>query len=197
MQQSQILLFRTLWNFFQIFSIHRHLNPCLWNLQVQNLWVRRPVCLYHLALFFFFSSNQTRIWPILYFSIYNLHDTKFAFLNQIQARCLCVFPGQCTRHWASFLPSTVSVCDTQGPLGSALGPLPTLTPESSYPRPHGCDSWVSLSAGRILCVGRTVLLLPKPHLDVAAGAWELPSPVRLDDLDSVTQVNSTCSVQGG
>ncbi|XP_020946297.1 DNA repair-scaffolding protein isoform X3 [Sus scrofa] len=50
--------------------------------------------------------------------------------------------------------------------------------------------------GRILCVGRTVLLLPKPHLDVAAGAWELPSPVRLDDLDSVTQVNSTCSVQG-
>lgn len=51
-----------------------------------------------LSPFFFFSSNQTRIWPILYFSIYNLHDTKFAFLNQIQARCLCVFPGQCTRH---------------------------------------------------------------------------------------------------
>uniref|UniRef100_A0A8C3WQ43 Scaffold protein involved in DNA repair n=1 Tax=Catagonus wagneri TaxID=51154 RepID=A0A8C3WQ43_9CETA len=50
--------------------------------------------------------------------------------------------------------------------------------------------------GQILCVGRTVLLLPKPHLEVAAGAWELLGPVRLDELGSVTQVNSICSVQG-
>uniref|UniRef100_A0A8C0E919 DNA repair-scaffolding protein n=1 Tax=Balaenoptera musculus TaxID=9771 RepID=A0A8C0E919_BALMU len=50
--------------------------------------------------------------------------------------------------------------------------------------------------GQVVCVGRTVLLLPKPQLGVASGAWELTSPVRLDELDSVTQVNSICSVQG-
>ncbi|XP_032465277.1 DNA repair-scaffolding protein isoform X7 [Phocoena sinus] len=50
--------------------------------------------------------------------------------------------------------------------------------------------------GQLVCVGRTVLLLPKPHLGVASGAWELTSPVRLDELDSVTRVNSICSVQG-
>ncbi|XP_059758214.1 DNA repair-scaffolding protein isoform X8 [Balaenoptera ricei] len=50
--------------------------------------------------------------------------------------------------------------------------------------------------GQVVCVGRTVLLLPKPQLGVASGAWELTSPVRLDELDSVTRVNSICSVQG-
>ncbi|XP_057590352.1 DNA repair-scaffolding protein isoform X7 [Hippopotamus amphibius kiboko] len=50
--------------------------------------------------------------------------------------------------------------------------------------------------GQVVCVGRTVLLLPKPHLGVASGAWELMGPVRLDELDSVTRVNSICSVQG-
>ncbi|XP_059972472.1 DNA repair-scaffolding protein isoform X2 [Mesoplodon densirostris] len=50
--------------------------------------------------------------------------------------------------------------------------------------------------GHLVCVGRTVLLLPKPQLGVASGAWELTSPVRLDELDSVTRVNSICSVQG-
>ncbi|XP_028342197.1 DNA repair-scaffolding protein-like isoform X4 [Physeter macrocephalus] len=49
--------------------------------------------------------------------------------------------------------------------------------------------------GQVVCVGRTVLLLPKPQLGVASGAWELTSPVRLDELDSVTRVNSICSVQ--
>ncbi|XP_057590348.1 DNA repair-scaffolding protein isoform X3 [Hippopotamus amphibius kiboko] len=49
--------------------------------------------------------------------------------------------------------------------------------------------------GQVVCVGRTVLLLPKPHLGVASGAWELMGPVRLDELDSVTRVNSICSVQ--
>uniref|UniRef100_A0A8C6C6W4 Scaffold protein involved in DNA repair n=1 Tax=Monodon monoceros TaxID=40151 RepID=A0A8C6C6W4_MONMO len=50
--------------------------------------------------------------------------------------------------------------------------------------------------GQLVCIGRTVLLLPKPHLGVASGVWELTSPVRLDELDSVTRVNSICSVQG-
>ncbi|XP_032325921.1 DNA repair-scaffolding protein isoform X3 [Camelus ferus] len=53
-----------------------------------------------------------------------------------------------------------------------------------------------LDQGRIVCIGRTVLLLPKPHLGVASDAWEPPGPVRLDALDSVTRVNSICSVQG-
>ncbi|XP_067568493.1 DNA repair-scaffolding protein isoform X8 [Pseudorca crassidens] len=50
--------------------------------------------------------------------------------------------------------------------------------------------------GQLVCVARTVLLLPKPQLGVASGAWELTSPVSLDELDSVTRVNSICSVQG-
>ncbi|XP_045437489.1 DNA repair-scaffolding protein isoform X3 [Pipistrellus kuhlii] len=52
--------------------------------------------------------------------------------------------------------------------------------------------------GRIVCGERTVLLLPKPTLAVASGthSWEPPGPVRLDGLDSVTQANCICSVQG-
>ncbi|XP_055967005.1 DNA repair-scaffolding protein [Sorex fumeus] len=52
--------------------------------------------------------------------------------------------------------------------------------------------------GRIVCVERTVLLLHKslPGQASGAGSCELPSPVRLDELNSVTQVNSVCSVQG-
>nr|XP_019572358.1 PREDICTED: DNA repair-scaffolding protein isoform X1 [Rhinolophus sinicus] len=52
-------------------------------------------------------------------------------------------------------------------------------------------------SGQIVCVERTVLL-PKPILDVTSGAHscELPGPVTLDELDSVTQVNSICNVQG-
>ncbi|XP_066122190.1 DNA repair-scaffolding protein isoform X1 [Saccopteryx bilineata] len=52
--------------------------------------------------------------------------------------------------------------------------------------------------GRIICVERTVLLLPKPPLDVASitHSCELTGPVQLDDLGSVTQINSICSVQG-
>lgn len=56
-----------------------------------------------------------------------------------------------------------------------------------------------LLAGRIICVERTVLLLQKPLLCVASGAasCELMDPVMLDELDSLTPVNSICSVQGG
>ncbi|XP_051700434.1 DNA repair-scaffolding protein isoform X2 [Oryctolagus cuniculus] len=52
--------------------------------------------------------------------------------------------------------------------------------------------------GRIICVERTVLLLQKPLLCVASGAasCELMDPVMLDELDSLTPVNSICSVQG-
>ncbi|XP_066873242.1 DNA repair-scaffolding protein isoform X5 [Kogia breviceps] len=51
--------------------------------------------------------------------------------------------------------------------------------------------------GQVVCVGRTVLLLPKPQLGVASGAWEPTSPVRLDELDPATRVNSICSIQDG
>ncbi|XP_036614234.1 DNA repair-scaffolding protein [Trichosurus vulpecula] len=52
--------------------------------------------------------------------------------------------------------------------------------------------------GKLICVERTVLLLQKPFLYVTASAdtSELTSPVILDELDSATQVNSICSVQG-
>ncbi|XP_036119805.1 DNA repair-scaffolding protein [Molossus molossus] len=52
--------------------------------------------------------------------------------------------------------------------------------------------------GRLVCAERTVLLLPKPTSDVASGthSCELVGPVKLDELDSVTRVNSICSVQG-
>ncbi|XP_008049448.1 DNA repair-scaffolding protein-like [Carlito syrichta] len=52
--------------------------------------------------------------------------------------------------------------------------------------------------GRIVCVERTVLVLQKPLLCVASGACscELTGPVMLDELDSLTPVNSICSVQG-
>lgn len=57
---------------------------------------------------------------------------------------------------------------------------------------------MSLLAGRIICVERTVLLLQKPLLCSAAGAdlSELPGPVKLDELDSTTQANSICAVRG-
>ncbi|XP_043456965.1 DNA repair-scaffolding protein [Prionailurus bengalensis] len=52
--------------------------------------------------------------------------------------------------------------------------------------------------GQIVCVERSVLLLQKPLLGMASSApsCELTSPVKLNELDSVTQVNSICSVQG-
>lgn len=57
---------------------------------------------------------------------------------------------------------------------------------------------MSLSAGRIVCAERTVVLLQKPLLSMVSGAssCELPDPVMLDSLDSATPVNSICSVQG-
>ncbi|XP_044101568.1 DNA repair-scaffolding protein isoform X4 [Neovison vison] len=52
--------------------------------------------------------------------------------------------------------------------------------------------------GQIVCVERSVLLLQKPRLGVDSGAHscELTGPVKLNELVSVTQVNSICSVQG-
>ncbi|XP_075069593.1 DNA repair-scaffolding protein [Mixophyes fleayi] len=49
---------------------------------------------------------------------------------------------------------------------------------------------------RIICVERTVLLLQKPLLSSAPGVNELTGPVRLDELDSATEVNSLCTVKG-
>ncbi|XP_077789166.1 DNA repair-scaffolding protein isoform X3 [Podarcis muralis] len=52
--------------------------------------------------------------------------------------------------------------------------------------------------GRIICIERTVLLLQRPLLYKAVGAdiTELTGPVKLDELDSATQVNSICTVRG-
>ncbi|KAG8133572.1 hypothetical protein E2320_011369 [Naja naja] len=51
--------------------------------------------------------------------------------------------------------------------------------------------------GKIICIERTVLLLQKPLLCRAAGAdiTELTGPVKLDYLDSTTQINSICTVR--
>ncbi|OBS78170.1 hypothetical protein A6R68_19441, partial [Neotoma lepida] len=52
--------------------------------------------------------------------------------------------------------------------------------------------------GQIVCVERTVLLSQKSLLYVpsCAGSCDLPGPVTLDELGSITPVNSICSVQG-
>ncbi|XP_060537970.1 DNA repair-scaffolding protein isoform X2 [Pantherophis guttatus] len=52
--------------------------------------------------------------------------------------------------------------------------------------------------GKIICIERTVLLLQKPLLCRAGGAdiTELTGPVKLDYLDSTTQINSICTVRG-
>ncbi|XP_053571001.1 DNA repair-scaffolding protein [Bombina bombina] len=50
--------------------------------------------------------------------------------------------------------------------------------------------------GKIICVERTVLSLQNPLLSGASGVNELTDPVKLDVLDSTTQVNSLCSVKG-
>ncbi|XP_015280927.1 PREDICTED: DNA repair-scaffolding protein [Gekko japonicus] len=52
--------------------------------------------------------------------------------------------------------------------------------------------------GRIICIERTILSLQKPLLCRAAGAdiTKLTGPVRLDELDSATPVNSICTVRG-
>lgn len=54
-------------------------------------------------------------------------------------------------------------------------------------------------AGQIVCVERTVLLPQKSLLygPPGAGSCDLPGPVTLDELGSLTPVNSICSVQGG
>nr|XP_056710898.1 DNA repair-scaffolding protein [Euleptes europaea] len=52
--------------------------------------------------------------------------------------------------------------------------------------------------GRIICIECTILSLQKPLLCRAAGAdiTELTGPVKLDELDSATPVNSICAVRG-
>ncbi|XP_062986774.1 DNA repair-scaffolding protein [Elgaria multicarinata webbii] len=52
--------------------------------------------------------------------------------------------------------------------------------------------------GRIICIERTILSLQKPLLCRAAGAdiTELTGLVKLDELDSATQVNSICTARG-
>ncbi|XP_075826800.1 DNA repair-scaffolding protein isoform X1 [Microtus pennsylvanicus] len=52
--------------------------------------------------------------------------------------------------------------------------------------------------GQIVCVERTVLLPQKSLLYVppGAGSCDLPGPVTLDELGSLTPANSICSVQG-
>ncbi|XP_019678187.2 DNA repair-scaffolding protein isoform X2 [Felis catus] len=94
----------------------------------------------------------------------------------------------------SGLPKTVPVC---------VAPSCVLSQEVvealAEATPHSFLFRDTLRAqGQIVCVERSVLLLQKPLLGMASGApsCELTSPVKLNELDSVTQVNSICSVQG-
>ncbi|XP_033616630.1 DNA repair-scaffolding protein [Fukomys damarensis] len=93
-----------------------------------------------------------------------------------------------------YLPKTLPVC---------VAPSCVLCPEIlealTMATPHNIFFRDALrDQGRIVCVERTVLLLQKPHLCVASGvhSCELTGPVTLDELDSLTAVNSICSVQG-
>nr|KAF6300922.1 scaffold protein involved in DNA repair [Myotis myotis] len=94
----------------------------------------------------------------------------------------------------SGFPRTLPVCVTSScVLGQeVLEELAKAAPHSFFFRDALRDQ------GRLVCGERTVLSLPEPVLDVALGtrSCELPGPVRLDGLDSVTQVNCICSVQG-
>ncbi|XP_058420530.1 DNA repair-scaffolding protein isoform X3 [Diceros bicornis minor] len=94
----------------------------------------------------------------------------------------------------SGLPKTIPVCVASSCVldPEVLEALAEAAPHSFLFRDAVRDQ------GRIVCVERTVLLLQKPPLGVASGArsCELTGPVTLDELDSVTQVNSICSVQG-
>uniref|UniRef100_G1NXZ1 DUF4503 domain-containing protein n=1 Tax=Myotis lucifugus TaxID=59463 RepID=G1NXZ1_MYOLU len=94
----------------------------------------------------------------------------------------------------SGFPRTLPVCVTSSCVlaQEVLEELAKAAPHSFFFRDALRDQ------GRIVCGERTVLSLPKPVLDVASGtrSCELPGPVRLDGLDSVTQVNCICSVQG-
>nr|XP_040150015.1 DNA repair-scaffolding protein isoform X2 [Ictidomys tridecemlineatus] len=92
------------------------------------------------------------------------------------------------------LPKILPVCVTPS---CVLGPeileaLSTAAPHSILFRDALRDQ------GQIVCVERTVLLLQKPFWGMASGAGscELTGPVILDELDSLTPVNSICSVQG-
>ncbi|KAM5313576.1 DNA repair-scaffolding protein isoform 2-T2 [Glossophaga mutica] len=94
----------------------------------------------------------------------------------------------------SGFPKTLPVCVTSScVLGQeVLEMLTKATAHSFFFRDALQDQ------GRIVCVERTALLLPKPILGVASmsHSCELAGPVKLDELDSVTQVNSICSIQG-
>ncbi|XP_036891279.1 DNA repair-scaffolding protein isoform X2 [Sturnira hondurensis] len=94
----------------------------------------------------------------------------------------------------SGFPKTLPVCVTPScVLGQeVLEMLTKAAPYSVFFRDALQDQ------GRIVCVERTTLLLPKPILGVASMACscELAGPVKLDELDSATQVNSICSIQG-
>ncbi|XP_013375657.1 PREDICTED: DNA repair-scaffolding protein isoform X1 [Chinchilla lanigera] len=92
------------------------------------------------------------------------------------------------------LPKTLPVCVAPSCVlcPEVLQALTVAAPHSVFFRDAVRDH------GQIICVERTVLLLQKPLLCVASGAdsCELTGPVELDELDSLTPVNSICSVQG-
>uniref|UniRef100_A0A673V8C7 DUF4503 domain-containing protein n=1 Tax=Suricata suricatta TaxID=37032 RepID=A0A673V8C7_SURSU len=92
------------------------------------------------------------------------------------------------------LPKTVSVCVAPSCVLSRAV-LDALTQAAS----HSFLFRDTLRAhGQIVCAERSVLLLQKTPLSAASSvpSCELTSPVQLSKLDSVTQVNSVCSVQG-
>ncbi|XP_020848152.1 DNA repair-scaffolding protein isoform X1 [Phascolarctos cinereus] len=92
------------------------------------------------------------------------------------------------------LPKTVPVCVTSSCVitPEVMEALTDATSHSIFFKD------VLQENGRLICIERTVLMLQKPFLYVAASAdtSELTSPVILDELDSTTQVNCICSVQG-
>ncbi|XP_045311341.1 DNA repair-scaffolding protein [Leopardus geoffroyi] len=94
----------------------------------------------------------------------------------------------------SGLPKTVPVCVAPSCVLSqeVMEALAEATPHSFLFRD------TLRAQGRMVCVERSVLLLQKPLLGMASSApsCELNSPVKLKELDAVTQVNSICSVQG-
>lgn len=87
-----------------------------------------------------------------------------------------------------YLPKTLPICVAPS---CVLGP--EVLEELAMPVPHNILFRDALrDKGQILCVERTVLLPQKAFVP----SVDLPGPVTLDELNSLTPVNSICRIQG-